>query len=171
MNKKVIAAVISILAIGAVVIVASSFKAPTNNNSLESQDTTSQAQSPASSEAEAAQEQAPSNTELSDTSPGTYISYEEYLSNKESYKNSTVVYFFNAKWCPTCQVLTKDITASITDIPDNVVIVSVDYDEYTDLKKQYGVTIQHTLVQIDASGNAIQKWSGGNTLESILSKV
>ncbi len=40
-----------------------------------------------------------------------------------------------------------------------------------DLKKKYGVTYQHTLVQVDAAGNTIKKWSGGNTLSSVLSMI
>ena len=38
------------------------------------------------------------------------------------------------------------------------VLIKVDYDTEKDLKKQYGVTIQHTLVQTDSDGNKIAKW-------------
>jgi len=57
------------------------------------------------------------------------------------------------------------------DIPANVTILDVDYDEYSDLKQKYGVTTQHTLVQVDAEGNEIAKWVGGNTLDTVLAKV
>jgi hypothetical protein len=49
--------------------------------------------------------------------------------------------------------------------------LKVDYESSTELKKKYGVTYQHTLVQVDAQGNMITKWSGGNTLESLLEKI
>jgi len=82
-----------------------------------------------------------------------------------------VVLFFKATWCPSCQALDADIKENLEDIPENVTILEVDYDEYTDLRKQYGVTTQHTLVQIDENGDAIQKWSGGSTLDTVLAKL
>lgn len=172
MSKKIGLIIVVILVIGLVVFVASSYSRSTNNSTAETQDATTQEVAPVSSSDNLSQEQLPTNQSSSSTnSKGEYITYEEFSNNKDKYGNSTVVYFFNAKWCPTCQALTKNITANISDIPDNFVIVSIDYDKYTDLKKQYGVTIQHTLVQVDSAGNTIKKWSGGNTLESIVSKV
>jgi len=82
-----------------------------------------------------------------------------------------VVLFFKATWCPSCQALDADIKENLEDIPENVTILEVDYDEYTDLRQQYGVTTQHTLVQIDENGDAIQKWSGGSTLDTVLAKL
>jgi hypothetical protein len=42
-------------------------------------------------------------------------------------------------------------------------VFKTDYDTSNDLKTKYGVTYQHTFVQIDSSGNAITKWVGGDT--------
>ena len=50
-------------------------------------------------------------------------------------------------------------------------ILSTDFDEHTDLKKKYGVTTQHTFVQVDADGNEIAQWSGGSTLEDVLENI
>jgi thiol-disulfide isomerase/thioredoxin len=111
------------------------------------------------------------NVNQQSATPGTYVSYDEFQSNKDKYANNKVVYFFNAKWCPTCKVLNEDLNKSSQNIPAGITIVSIDYDNYSDLKKQYGVTIQHTLVQVDSNGNQIKKWSGGNNLESILNKI
>lgn len=99
-------------------------------------------------------------------------SYEAYAPEKLS-KATTgdVVLFFRAIWCPTCKVLDSDIRAHLNDIPANVTILDVDYDTQTALKQKYGVTYQHTLVQVDASGNQINKWSGGQTLASLLTNV
>jgi hypothetical protein len=52
-----------------------------------------------------------------------------------------------------------------------VTILKTDYDKETELKKKYGVTYQHTLVQVDKSGNMIKKWSGGGTLDNLLSQI
>ncbi len=52
-----------------------------------------------------------------------------------------------------------------------MVIVSVDFDSETDLKRQYGVTLQHTFVQIDSDGNEVAKWSGSLTAQEIAEKA
>lgn len=99
-------------------------------------------------------------------------SYETYESSKLARaETGDVVLFFHAPWCPTCRALNADIEENRTSIPDGVTILQTDYDTNTDLKKKYGVTYQHTLVQVDAAGNMIKKWSGGNTLSSVLSMI
>ena len=103
------------------------------------------------------------------TTGGTYESYApEKLANAET---GRVVLFFHASWCPTCRALNSDIEASKSEIPGDVTILKTDYDTETELKKKYGVTTQHTLVQVDKDGNMLTKWSGGSTLESIISKL
>lgn len=47
----------------------------------------------------------------------------------------------------------------------------VDYDDSDDLKIRYGVTYQHTLVQVDENGKQLKKWSGSPTLEELKSEV
>ncbi len=100
-----------------------------------------------------------------------YITYADYLAKKDNYKNDKVVLFFHAPWCPTCTALDKDITANITNLPANTVIVKTDYDSSTELKKKYGVTYQHTLVQVDSAGNKIKKWSGSPELKDLVAEI
>ncbi len=100
-----------------------------------------------------------------------YITYADYTTKKDSYKDTRVVLYFHAPWCPTCQALDKNITANLTDLPANTVIVKTDYDSSTELKKKYGVTYQHTLVQVDASGNKIKKWSGSPELKDLVAQI
>ena len=90
-------------------------------------------------------------------------SYEAYDPSKLAMADhGKVVLFFRASWCPTCKALDADIKAHLASIPEGVHILDVDYDNSADLKQKYGVTMQHTLVQVDAKGNLITKWSGGN---------
>jgi thioredoxin 1 len=101
--------------------------------------------------------------------PGSYI---PYASEKLAMANSgDVVLFFRASWCPSCKSLDADIRANSASIPSALTILDVNYDTATDLKKKYGVTYQHTLVQVDAAGNQIKKWSGSPSLADIASKV
>jgi thiol-disulfide isomerase/thioredoxin len=102
---------------------------------------------------------------------GAYISLTDYQSAKESYIDSKVVLFFNAKWCSTCKKARSNLEADLTAIPADLAIVLVDFDSETDLKRKYGVTVQHTFVQIDADGNELAKWSGSLTAQKIAEKT
>ncbi len=100
---------------------------------------------------------------------GQYVSYD--ASKITFAQNGKVVLFFRASWCPSCRALDADIKTNVSQIPSNVLILDVDYDKYTDLKKQYGVTYQHTLVQVDAAGNMLAKWSGSTGLSDLVKQV
>ena len=100
---------------------------------------------------------------------GSYQTYSlEKIALAESEK---VVLFFHASWCPSCRAINTDIENNLNNIPAKLNILKVDYDKETELKKKYGVTYQHTFVQVDKDGNLIKKWSGGQTLSSIVSQV
>src|SRR3989344_3618154 len=99
-------------------------------------------------------------------------SYEAYAPEKLARaETGDVVLFFHASWCPTCRGLSADIDKNIEAIPSEVSILKVDYDTESELKKKYGVTYQHTLVQVDKDGNMIKKWSGSPTLNSLVSQI
>lgn len=102
---------------------------------------------------------------------GSYVSYDDYTKNQATYKDYKVVLNFHAPWCPTCQALDKNINANLGTIPAKTVIVKTDYDSSNDLKKKYGVTYQHTMVQIDSNGNKIKKWSGSPELKDLLTEI
>ena len=100
-------------------------------------------------------------------------SYEAYSGEKVMLASNdhNVVLFFRASWCPSCIGVDKNIKANLNNIPSNLHILDVNYDNSSDLKKKYGVTYQHTFVQVDKDGNMIKKWSGSPTLASIISEV
>lgn len=112
--------------------------------------------------------QKPEGTEMEQKSVSTG-SYEVYEAAKLSLaKDGKVVLFFNASWCPSCRAVDKELKANA--LPAGVSVLAVDYDKYLDLKKKYGVTYQHTFVQVDMDGNMIKKWSGGD-MAKIISEV
>lgn len=100
---------------------------------------------------------------------GQYVAYD--TSKLAFAKEGKVVLFFRASWCPSCRALDADIKKNASQIPQNILILDVDYDKYADLKKQYGITSQHTLVQVDAMGNMITKWSGSEGLSDLVKQV
>jgi len=98
---------------------------------------------------------------------GRYISLREYESTRSSHSNSDVVLFFNANWCSTCKLARDNFEKTLEEFPDNLTIVLVDFDSETDLKKEYGVLIQHTFVQISNSGKELAKWTGSITVKDV----
>jgi thioredoxin 1 len=99
-------------------------------------------------------------------------SYEAYAPEKLSRaETGEVVLFFHASWCPSCRSLNSDIEVNMGAIPEGVSILKVDYDKETELKKKYGVTYQHTLVQVDKDGNLIKKWSGSPKLSNLVGEI
>lgn len=96
---------------------------------------------------------------------GSYSDYEaSKLSNAE---HGTVILFFNANWCPTCVAANKNFSGSTP--PDGLTVLKVDYDDSTELKRKYGVTYQHTFVQVDKTGKLIKKWNGSKSYDELLS--
>jgi len=100
-------------------------------------------------------------------------SYEVYSPEKVIIASSThnVVLFFRASWCPSCRALDTDIKANLSKIPSNLSILDVNYDDSTSLKQKYGVTYQHTFVQVDKDRNLIKKWSGSPTLSALVLEI
>jgi thiol-disulfide isomerase/thioredoxin len=108
-----------------------------------------------------------------DQKSGKYVTLETDTKNEEDKK---IVYFFFANWCSTCIPADKEISENINNIPNGVKIIRVNYndtdtsDEEEALAQKYGITYQHTFVQVDENGNVISKWNGGG-LSNILSKI
>jgi len=98
--------------------------------------------------------------------------YTEY--DAEAIKQSDadhILLFFKASWCPSCRALDADIVENADAIPPGVAIYTVDYDTATDLKRKYGVTTQHSIIEISASGEAESIISHPLTLKSVLATI
>ena len=92
---------------------------------------------------------------------GEFVTYEQYMehSGAAMHHDGRTVLFFDASWCPDCQKLKNALSSEHDVIPADVTVVDVDYDSHNDLRKQYGVTMQHTFVEVDAQGNKVSSWS------------
>ena len=104
-------------------------------------------------------------------------SYNEYSSSiLQSSINNRRVLFFYANWCPTCKPADQNFKANLDKIPEDVTVIRVNYNDTDtdqaekDLAKKYGITYQHTFVQIDENGNEITKWNGGK-IEELLKNI
>jgi len=115
-------------------------------------------QANSSSDAMPSAKSSSSATSHSDSASQSYITYDQYQASKDKYADSKVVLFFNAKWCPACRAINEALTSDPGKIPAKTTVVSVDYDQHTDLRQRYGVATQHTFVQIDPNGEKTRQW-------------
>lgn len=82
-----------------------------------------------------------------------------------------VLLFFHANWCPICRGLDAEAAANPNIVPDGITVLKVDFDTATALRQKYGVTVQHTFVQVDATGNSLKKFSDASTYGAVFGKV
>lgn len=107
-------------------------------------------------------------------SDSRYVEYSKASLDKAG-NNRRVLYFY-ASWCPTCKPADADLEANKDRIPNDVTVIRVNYNdpetdqEEKELAKKYGITYQHTFVQIDSQGNEVTKWNGGKT-EDLIAKI
>jgi len=92
---------------------------------------------------------------------GSYVEFSP-ATLTQAQKNGKTVLFFHAKWCPFCKTADSAFKSNADEIPEGVTVLKTDYDSNSELKTKYGVTTQHTFVQIDAQGNQITKWISGD---------
>jgi len=103
-----------------------------------------------------------------DSAQSNDLRYIDY--SKSSFDNTTDkkrIYFFHAKWCPTCKAANEEFMQNSGRIPSDVILFKTDYDTEKELKTKYGITYQHTFVYVDSGGSEIKKWNGGGITELI----
>lgn len=100
--------------------------------------------------------------------PGKYVDYSADIVTGTEGKR---ILFFHAPWCPQCRQLDASIKSG--EIPADVTIFKVDYDSNQNLRQQYGVTIQTTLVLLDENGNEAKKYVAYDqpSLEAIIKNL
>lgn len=107
-------------------------------------------------------------------SDSRYVEYSKVALDEAS--SNRRVLFFYASWCPTCRPADASFTQNAGKIPEDVTLIRVNYNdpetdqEEKDLAKTYGITYQHTFVQIDKTGKEITKWNGGQ-INELLSNI
>jgi len=98
-----------------------------------------------------------------------YVEYSKKTLDEASDKRR-VLYFY-ANWCPICRPADANFKENVSKIPQDLVLIRVNYNdsdtdqEEKNLAQKYGITYQHTFVQIDAQGNEITVWNGGQINE------
>jgi thiol-disulfide isomerase/thioredoxin len=93
---------------------------------------------------------------------GAWVDLAAYEADPAAFHaNGDVVLFFNASWCPTCRQAVTNLDAE--GVPPGLTVVSVDYDSHDSLRREYGVTVQHTFVQVDEAGQPLATFTGSRS--------
>ena len=155
-----------------VVVVALGLGACTSGSADSGAASSTPAVAPSDNPAEASPSESAKTATDADTTkvaPGSYVEYADYVNNPDQYEGTDVVLFFHAAWCSTCHAAEQSIES--TGVSDGLTIVKVDYDSSQDLKQQYGVTLQHTFIQIDDNGELKAKFVGQTSVDDIAAQV
>ncbi len=93
---------------------------------------------------------APASDAPAAPAPGAYV---DYADGAIEATPGPKVLFFHASWCPQCRQLDEELRAE--GAPEGLTVFKVDYDDRTDLRQRYGVTLQTTVVFVDDRGEPI----------------
>jgi len=100
----------------------------------------------------------------------SYTDYSSAALNNAELKGTSVLFFAATTWCQTCSELEKEIVERIDEVPRNMTILKVDYDNDKEMNARWGVTSQHTLVVLDENGQEVKRWIGGG-FDTLLQQV
>jgi thiol-disulfide isomerase/thioredoxin len=103
------------------------------------------------------------------TTAGTYQPYDAELIAQSDAEH--IVLVFHAAWCPSCRALESDITDNLTQIPAGIEIYKADFDTATALKRQHGVTMQHSVLEITSTGESVSSVTHPLTLDDLLATL
>lgn len=96
--------------------------------------------------------------------------YQDYSPDKLKNTNrENIVLFFHASWCPTCKAFEENILRE--NIPDNILILKVDYDTEIELKKKYNIVTQTSFVLVDNKWNLKFRWIWARNIDDIIEKI
>lgn len=91
-----------------------------------------------------------------------YVNYSAAAVTNAEQRGQALLFFAATAWCQTCSALEEEIVERTAEIPTGLTILKVDYDNDKEMKRKYGVTVQHTLVLLDKNGAELKRWVGGD---------
>lgn len=111
-----------------------------------------------------------SDQELALVELSRYVDYSQSHLDQVKAATTPVLFFAATTWCQTCEALEQEILSRYEDIPQDITILKVDYDNDKAMNQKHRVTAQHTLVVLDENGLETDRWIGGG-LDLLLQKL
>jgi thioredoxin-like negative regulator of GroEL len=99
-----------------------------------------------------------------------YLDYSDSILVSAQQKGQPILFFAATTWCQTCSALEEEILERQSEIPTDVTILKVDYDNNKLMNQKWQVTAQHTLIVLDEEGQEVKRWLGGD-FDSLLREV
>jgi len=99
-----------------------------------------------------------------------YLEYSPENQTSSQFKGESVLFFAATTWCQTCSALEEEIIERNEEIPNDITILKVDYDNDKKMNAKYGVTAQHTLIVLDQNGKEVNRWIGGG-FDTLLQQI
>ncbi len=109
--------------------------------------------------------------QTTDANAWLYANYSQVAVDEALADGKKVALFFHATRCPSCRNLDKEINQNLNELPEGTALFKLDYDVETELRQQYGVTMQHTIVVIDADKNEVEKDAWSADLDKVVSML
>lgn len=100
-----------------------------------------------------------------------YLDYSEQNFASAKKLGRTVLFFAATTWCSNCIELEKQIRAHIGELPKDITILKVDYDNDTKTKAAYAATQQTTLVLLNENGKEIKRWVGTGEFTDLMQNI
>lgn len=100
----------------------------------------------------------------------SYVNYSPSAQNAAQQRGNTVLFFAATTWCQTCSALEEEIIERQNEIPSEITILKVDYDNDKAMNQKWSVTSQHTLIVLDQNGEEVTRWLGGG-FDSLLQQI
>lgn len=69
---------------------------------------------------------------------------------------SPFVLYFHADWCSTCKRLAANLKEDIGEFPEGTIVLEADFDKELQLRKEYNVVNQTTLLVFNAKGAVVK---------------
>lgn len=106
------------------------------------------------------------------TGGGEYTTFSVQKVQDTLLADKDLVIYFAASRDPTDNELDKDIQENIARIPENTVIMKVDYDTEVKMKKTFHITEQNTIIFLDKEGKEkTRRAIGITTLSQIVDVI
>lgn len=83
----------------------------------------------------------------------------------------TLLFFAATSWCSNCVELEKQINAHTSELPKDITVLKVDYDNDKESRTKYAVTQQTTLVLLDTKGQEIKRWIGTGEFTDLMQNI
>jgi len=100
----------------------------------------------------------------------SYTDYSDLTLANSQLKGTSILFFAATAWCQTCSELEKEILSRVNEIPTDMTILKVDYDNDKAMNAKWSVTSQHTLVVLDENSKEVKRWIGGG-FDTLLQQV